>query len=75
MAGYYANLEIPYGSDSQTVRTAWKQMMKRYHPDLHGTDPQRRQVAEQLSAQLTQAYQELVAALERPKHVRDEASS
>jgi len=29
LAGYYANLEIPYGSDLHTVRAAWKQMMKK----------------------------------------------
>lgn len=67
LAGYYANLEIPYGSDLQTVRAAWKRMMKKYHPDLHGTDPQKRQVAGELSAALTRAYQELVQVLERQR--------
>ncbi|SVE62817.1 uncharacterized protein METZ01_LOCUS515671, partial [marine metagenome] len=59
LAGYYANLEIPYGSDLQTVRTAWKRMMKKYHPDLHDEDPGKGQVA----AELTRAYQELAKAL------------
>ena len=63
LAGYYANLEIPYGSDLATVRTAWKRMMKTYHPDLHGDDPQKRQVAGELTAELTRAYQALSASL------------
>ena len=63
LAGYYANLEIPYGSDLPTVRAAWKRMMKTYHPDLHGDDPQKRQVAGELTAELTRAYQALSAAL------------
>ncbi|HCV26145.1 MAG TPA: J domain-containing protein [Candidatus Latescibacteria bacterium] len=63
LAGYYVNLEIPYGSDLPTVRTAWKRMMKTYHPDLHGDDPQKRQVAGELTAELTRAYQALAAAL------------
>jgi hypothetical protein len=65
LAGYYANLEIPYGSDLHTVRAAWKRMMKKYHPDLHGEDAQKRQVAGELTAELTRAYQELVTVLER----------
>jgi|TARA_B110000196_G_C20634455_1_gene425579 DnaJ-domain-containing protein 1 len=67
LARYYANLEIPYGSDIETVRAAWKRMMKKYHPDLHSTDPQKRQVADELSAALTRAYQELIQVLERQK--------
>ena len=63
LAGYYANLEIPYGSDLPTVRAAWKRMMKTYHPDLHGDDPQKRQVAGELTAELTRAYQALSASL------------
>ena len=65
LAGYYGNLEIPYGSDLHTVRAAWKRMMKKYHPDLHGEDAQKRQVAGELTAELTRAYQELVTVLER----------
>ncbi len=63
LAGFYANLEVPYGSDLTTVRAAWKRMMKTYHPDLHGDDPQKRQVAGELTAELTRAYQALSAAL------------
>lgn len=63
LAGYYANLEIPYGSDLPTVRAAWKRMMKTYHPDLHGDDSNKRQVAGELTAELTRAYQALSAAL------------
>jgi DnaJ-class molecular chaperone len=62
LAGYYANLEIPYGSDQETVRAAWKQMMKKYHPDLHGEDPEKRRIAGELTAELTHAYQALVQA-------------
>ena len=63
LAAYYANLEIPYGSDLAVVRQAWKRLLKKYHPDLHAGDAQKRQVANQLTAQLTQAYKELEAVL------------
>ena len=63
LASYYANLEIPYGSDLDTVRAAWRRLMKKYHPDLHSADPEKRELANGLSAQLTHAYRELEAAL------------
>ncbi len=63
LAQYYANLEIPQGSDLNTARRAWKRMMKRYHPDLHSGDPERVKLANELSAKLTEAYRALEANL------------
>jgi DnaJ-domain-containing protein 1 len=59
LAKYYANLEIPVGSDRETIKTAWKTQMKKYHPDLHGSDPNKKQIAEELTRQLNQAYRTL----------------
>ena len=59
LAGYYANLELPYGADMVAVKTAWKGLMKLYHPDRHSQYPAKRRVANALSAELTRAYQEL----------------
>ena len=63
LAGYYANLEIPYGSDLETARRAWRSLMKKYHPDLHSQNLQKREVANELTAELTKAYQEIERAL------------
>ena len=38
-------------------------MMKRYHPDRHGQDEEKRRTAGELTAQLTRAYRELEKAL------------
>jgi DnaJ-domain-containing protein 1 len=62
LAKYYANLEIPVGSDRETIKTAWKTQMKKYHPDLHGSDPKKKQIAEELTRQLNQAYRTLDSA-------------
>jgi DnaJ-domain-containing protein 1 len=62
LAGYYANLEIPYGADLATARRAWKRLMKKYHPDLHAQDPERRRLANQVTAELTRACQGIEAA-------------
>ena len=63
LAALYANLEVPYGSDLSAVRVAWQRLLKQYHPDLHGVDPTKREVANELTARLTAAYEELETAL------------
>ena len=60
LAECYANLELPYGADRKRVRQAWKKMVKQYHPDLHATDPAKRQVAHKLSQGLNRAYEEII---------------
>ena len=63
LAEYYANLELPYGSNLETVRAAWRRMMKQYHPDRHALDEEKRRTADELTARLTRAYRELENAL------------
>ena len=63
LAGYYANLELPYGATLEEVKAAWKRLMKQYHPDRHAQDPAKREVANALCAQLTHAYKELEKSL------------
>jgi DnaJ-domain-containing protein 1 len=62
LARYYANLEIPVGSDRETIKTAWKTQLKKYHPDLHGSDPEKQQIAEELTRTLNEAYRILDSA-------------
>ena len=64
LAAHYAALEGPYGSDLATVKKAWKQLLRQYHPDLHGHDEEKRRTAEELTRGLNDAY----GALE--KHLR-----
>ena len=59
LAGYYAALEVPYGSDLETVRKAWKTLMRKYHPDLHGQDAEKQKVARELTQGLNEAYSAL----------------
>ena len=63
LAGYYANLELPYGATLEEVKAAWKRLMKQYHPDRHAQEPAKREVANALCAQLTHAYKELEKSL------------
>ena len=59
MAGYYANLEIPYGSDAETVTKAWKKLLRRYHPDLHSAEPEKVKIANEIVQQLNKAHDAL----------------
>ena len=56
LAKYYANLEIPVGSDQITIKNAWKNQLKKYHPDLHYSDPEKKMIAENLTRQLNETY-------------------
>ncbi|HSZ83559.1 MAG TPA: J domain-containing protein [Polyangia bacterium] len=52
----YAALEIPPGSDFETVRKAYRRLMRKYHPDLHGGSPEAQRAATDLTQRLTEAY-------------------
>lgn len=67
LARYYANLEISPGADREAVKTAWKRMMKKYHPDRHHSDPEKRKTADELTRRLTESYQILDKELSKHK--------
>jgi DnaJ-class molecular chaperone len=59
LAALYANLEVPYGSDLETVRKARNRLLRKYHPDLHSKDPEKRKIAGELTRRLNGAYEAL----------------
>ena len=56
LAKYYANLEIPVGSDQAIIKNAWKKQLKKYHPDLYCSDLEKKMIAENLTRKLNEAY-------------------
>jgi DnaJ-domain-containing protein 1 len=60
----YAALEVPPGSDFETVRKSYRRLMRKYHPDLHAGTPDKNRAATDLTQRLTQAYKTL------EKHMR-----
>tara|TARA_B100000686_G_C16775366_1_gene968050 strand:+ start:629 stop:994 length:366 start_codon:yes stop_codon:yes gene_type:complete len=56
IAQYYANLEIPPSATLEEARAAWKRSLKKYHPDLHSSDPAKREIATELTRGLNEAY-------------------
>jgi DnaJ-domain-containing protein 1 len=61
----YAALEVPAGSDFETVRKSYRRLMRKYHPDLHASTPDKSRAATDLTQRLTQAYKTLEKHLRR----------
>ena len=61
----YAALEVPPGSDFETVRKAYRRLMRKYHPDLHTGTPEKHRAATDLTQRLTEAYKTLDRHLRR----------
>lgn len=64
VAQAYANLELPFGADLKAVKSQYRKLMARYHPDRHQKDPAKTRVANELAAEITRAYDTVVAWLE-----------
>lgn len=65
VAAAYAALEVPPGSNFETVRRAYRQMMRKYHPDHHTRSPDKQKAAHELTQKLTESYKLLEKRLRR----------
>lgn len=63
IAQAYANLELPKGAPIEDVEKKYKELSAKYAPEKHASDPQRSELAKELRAQLTRAYDRLRAHL------------
>lgn len=57
IASAYRTLDLPEGADFAQVKSAYRKLMRRYHPDLHGQSPKKQKAATELSMQVTRAYE------------------
>lgn len=65
---YYANLEVPFGSDLETVRASYRRLMRQYHPDKFARDPEMEAKATELSQELSRAYQSIESYLKTGRY-------
>jgi len=61
----YATLEVPYGSDFEAVRKSYRALMRKYHPDLHTSTPEKQKAANELTQKLTDSYKLLEKRLRK----------
>jgi DnaJ-domain-containing protein 1 len=65
VALWYARLELPVGADAEAIRTQFRTLMRRYHPDRNVGDKRSEELATRISQDLTVAYEGLLAHLNR----------
>jgi DnaJ-domain-containing protein 1 len=61
----YAALEVAPGSDFDTVRKAYRRLMRKYHPDLHTSSKEATRAANDLAQKLTESYKLLEKQLRK----------
>jgi DnaJ-domain-containing protein 1 len=67
IAEYYKVLDLPDGADFPQVKTAYRKLMRKYHPDRHHGNPKKLKAATELSVRVTQAYNALEEHLKGKK--------
>ena len=63
VARAYRALEVPVGSNRETVKKGYRRVMKAYHQDRFDEDPERREIAGEVSQRLNAAYETVTTYL------------
>ncbi|HEU0036724.1 MAG TPA: J domain-containing protein [Kofleriaceae bacterium] len=62
---WYKTLDLQPGADLAQIKSSYRQLMRKYHPDMHAGNPQKQKAATELSMRVTTAYNGLMAHLEK----------
>ena len=65
LADWYRVLDLQPGAEMSQIKSSYRQLMRKYHPDMHAGNPQKQKAATELSMRVTAAYNGLVAHLEK----------
>ncbi|MDB4961456.1 MAG: heat shock protein DnaJ domain protein [Myxococcales bacterium] len=65
VADWYRILDLQVGADMAQIKTSYRQLMRKYHPDMHAGNPSKQKAATELSMRVTTAYNGLVEHLEK----------
>ena len=63
VADWYKTLNVAPGADLAEIKSAYRGLMRRYHPDMHAASPQKQKAANELSLRVTAAYNGLQSHL------------
>ena len=61
----YANLEVPFGADIDVVRTSYKRLMMKYHPDKHAGNPEKQKMALEISKKINESFERIRSRQEK----------
>ena len=56
MAEWYKVLDLQPGADLAQIKSSYRQLMRKYHPDMHAGNPSKQKAANELSMRVTTAY-------------------
>ncbi len=62
LARDYANLEIAPGAGEEEIRTAYKRLLVKYHPDRFASDPEKQNIATEVTTKLNESYKRIISA-------------
>lgn len=65
LAEWYKVLDLSPGADMAQIKSSYRQLMRKYHPDMHAGNPSKQKAATELSMRVTTAYNGLVGHLEK----------
>jgi len=65
VAEWYKVLDLAVGADMAAIKSSYRQLMRKYHPDMHAGNPSKQKAATELSMRVTTAYNGLVAHFEK----------
>ena len=66
VADWYKTLNLAVGADLAEIKSAYRGLMRRYHPDMHASNPGKQKAANELSLKVTAAYNGLQGHLAKP---------
>jgi len=55
----YANLEVAFGADMETVRKSYRSLVLKYHPDKHAGDPEKHRVALEITKKINESFERI----------------
>ena len=64
LAEWYKQLDVQPGADLAEIKSAYRKLMRKYHPDLQA-DPNKKRAATELTMRVNTAYNGLVEYLEK----------
>lgn len=64
VAEAYRALEVPVGSEREAVKKGYRRVMKKYHQDRYQNDPEKREIAGEVSKRLNGAYERVLEYLD-----------
>ena len=53
---YYKILELEYGADFKEIKSSYRRLLKKYHPDLFANNKEKYELAKKLTQKINEAY-------------------